>query len=325
MRPLYFAHGYREREAPFSAYFSKLMGRLDFIPSLDPPSDDVNSAKLERHLRYTDGLVAVLTEREGGPFLHILYEISMAIRARKPGLVFLEDTLPEDILTRGVLQCRFSARSYVREIRDHFHALEMLKSYMGEQQLPRYRVSSRQRFSVLTGTDELSPDLTKGIIELLSKRGYKVHDISVEKSPIPLPGHMHYEISDADLIISVVSSKDVLSTYALGVSQSALVPNILLAVSDYPIKPLIPEEYQRRIISNDDVDKSLKAIDSQIELYEEDFLEIDTEGKAEKYADQLAGISLVPGHCSQDPRNMGLYSDWQEVAGSHYFSSSGGR
>jgi len=299
MRPLYFAHGYREREAPFSAYFSKLMGRLDFIPSLDPPSDDVNSAKLERHLRYTDGLVAVLTEREGGPFLHILYEISMAIRARKPGLVFVEDTLPEDILTRGVLQCRFSARSYVREIRDHFHALEMLKSYMGEQQLPRYRVSSRQRFSVLTGTDELSP--------------------------IPLPGHMHYEISDADLIISVVSSKDVLSTYALGVSQSALVPNILLAVSDYPIKPLIPEEYQRRIISNDDVDKSLKAIDSQIELYEEDFLEIDTEGKAEKYADQLAGISLVPGHCSQDPRNMGLYSDWQEVAGSHYFSSSGGR
>lgn len=304
MRPIYFAHGYREREAPFVAYFGKLMGKLDYIPSLDPPSDDVNSAKLERHLRYTDGLVAVLTERESGPSLHILYEISMAIRARKPGLVFLEDTLPEDILPRGILQCRFSSRSYVREIRDHFHSLEILKSYMGEQQLPRYRVSSRQRFCVLTGTDELSPELSKGIIRLLSKRGYKILNISTEKSPIPLPGYMHYDISDADLTISVVSSKAVISTYALGVTQSALVPNILLAVSDYPIRPAIPEEYQRRLISNHDVDNSLKTIDRQIELYEEDFVEIDSEGKAEKYADQLAGVSLAPGHYSRDIRTQ---------------------
>ncbi|UCG54858.1 MAG: hypothetical protein JSV32_01170 [Dehalococcoidia bacterium] len=304
MRPIYFAHGYREREAPFAAYFAKLMSKLDYIPSLDPPSDDVNSAKLERHLRYTDGLVGILTEREGGPSLHILYEISMAIRASKPGLVFVEDTFPEDIVPRGVLQCRFSARSYIREIRDHFHALEILKGYIGEQQLPRYRVSSRQRFCVLTGTDDLSPKLSKGIIGLLSKRGYKILDISTDKSPIPLPGYMHYDICDADLTISVVSSKAVISTYALGVAQSALVPNILLAVNDYPIKHDIPEEYQRRLISNDDFDNSLKIIDRQIELYEEDFVEIDTEGKAEKYADQLAGVSLAPGNYSRDIRTQ---------------------
>ena len=171
MRPIYFAHGYREREAPFNAYFGKLMSKFGFIPSLDPPSDDVNSAKLERHLRYTEGLVGILTARDGGPSLHILYEISMAIRARKPSLVFVEDTLSENILPNGVLQCRFSARSYVRELRDHFHWLEILKGYMGDQQLPRYRVSSRQRYCVLTGTDDLSPEINKGRVSRTGQYG----------------------------------------------------------------------------------------------------------------------------------------------------------
>ena len=304
MRPIYFAHGYREREAPFNAYFGKLMSKHGFIPSLDPPSDDVNSAKLERHLRHTEGIVGILTAREGGPSQHILYEISMAIRARKPSLVFVEDTLGEDILPNGVLQCRFSARSYVREIRDHFHWLEILKGYMGDQQLPRYRVSSRQRYCVLTGTDDLSPEINKGIAELLAKRGYRIIDISKDQSPVPFPGSLHYDIGDADLAISVVSSKAVSSNYALGVAQSSLVPNILLAASDYPITPSIPEEYQRRLISNKTVAKSLEVVDRQIELYEEDFLEIDSEGKAEKYADQLVGVSRPTGHYSSDIRTQ---------------------
>lgn len=66
MHPIYFSHGYREREAPFAAFFSSLMAKIGFIPSLDPPSNDVNSAKLERHLRFTNGLVAVLSMRDGG-------------------------------------------------------------------------------------------------------------------------------------------------------------------------------------------------------------------------------------------------------------------
>ncbi len=302
MRPIYFAHGYREKEAPFAAYFSKLMSKLGYIPSIDPPSKDVNSAKLERHLRFSDGLVAVLTSREGGPSLHILYEISMAIRARKPSLVFVEDTLPESILPSTILQCRFSARSYVREVREHFHALEILKSYLGEQQLPSYKVLSRQRFCLLTGTDVLSPELSKKIIGLLSKRGYKILDLSIMKSAVPLPGEIHYDISDANLLISLVNSKSVISTYILGAAQSTLVPNILLATEDYPLNPTIPNDYQRRMISNGDIEKSLEIVDRQIELYEEDFVSIDSEGKAEKYADQLIGMASIAGHYSQDIR-----------------------
>lgn len=304
MRPIYFAHGYREREAPFAAYFGKLINKVGFIPSLDPPSDDVNSAKLERHLRFTEGLIGVLTERDGGPSLHILYEISMAIRARKPSLVFVEDTLPGDILPPGVLQCRFSARSYIREMRDHFHWLDILKGYMGDSQLPRYRVASRQRFCVLTGTDKLFPDVQRGLKGLLLGRGYNIINISKEKKILPLIGSEHYNISDADLIISIVDSKLVASVYALGVAQSTLVPNILLSTGEYPLQPKIPEEYQRRIIFNKKVDSSLQIIEKQIELFEEDFVEIDTEGKADKYADKLSGVSLAPGQYTRDIRTQ---------------------
>jgi hypothetical protein len=175
---------------------------------------------------------------------------------------------------------------------------------MGDQQLPRYRVSSRQRYCVLTGTDDISPEVNEGIVGLLFKRGYKIVDISSDNPPVPFPGSIHYDISDADLTISVVSSKSVASNYALGVVQSSLVPNILLATREHPLTQAIPEEYQRRLISNDNVDSSLNIVDKQIELYEEDFVEIDTDGKAEKYADQLAGVSLAPGHYSSDIRTQ---------------------
>lgn len=76
MDPVYFAHGYREREAPFAAHFGSLMRSIGFLPSLDPPSDDVNAAKLERHLGYTTGGIAVISARPEGPSPHILFEIS---------------------------------------------------------------------------------------------------------------------------------------------------------------------------------------------------------------------------------------------------------
>jgi len=48
----------------------------------------------------------------------------------------------------------------------------------------------------------------------------------------------------------------------------------------------------------------LATVDKQIQLYEEDFLEIDSDGKAEKYADELAGASLAPGNYSSDIRTQ---------------------
>jgi hypothetical protein len=136
MNLVYYAHSYRKPDADVVGFFSDLMRSEHLIASLDPPSDHLNSAKPERHLGSTDGMVAVLTAREGGVSQYILYEISLCLRARKPLLVFVEDLLPGGLVPARVLQRRFSRRGVLRQLREHQHALRTLKSYIGEDHRP---------------------------------------------------------------------------------------------------------------------------------------------------------------------------------------------
>src|SRR5262245_20410174 len=109
-----------------------LLRNHGLTPSLDPPSDQLNSAKLERHLRSSDGLVAVLTWRDSDVYSkYIFYEILLGVRAHKPVLVFVEDSLPDDIIPRWILQRRFSRRFYGRQVRELSTAVAEFKAYVG--------------------------------------------------------------------------------------------------------------------------------------------------------------------------------------------------
>jgi len=287
MHPIYFSHGYREREAPFAAYFSSLMAKVGFVPSLDPPSNDVNSAKLERHLSYTNGMVAVLSNRETGPSPHIIYEMSMGLRCNKPTLVFAEDSIPESLLPRKVIIKRFSERSYIRETTDHLYALERLSAYIGKSQLPRYRGEESQKSCIFLGDNILSSDVRNAVKSLLDHKGYMIKRVSPKSKTLPISGFDHSEIQHTNLAISVLTSKSPFNSYVLGALQTTLVPTITLSVGYYPLIEGVPEEYQRRVIQKND-QQDFDLIKSQIELFEEDFIEIDSSGKAEKYADKLA-------------------------------------
>jgi hypothetical protein len=121
MNIVYFSHSYRKEDAQIVKYFGRLMRSENLIPSLDPPSESVNAAKLERHLNSSDGMVAVITKREGGVSPHILFEIVLCLRARKPVIVFVEDELSDKLVPARILQRRFSRRSYLRQVRQHRH------------------------------------------------------------------------------------------------------------------------------------------------------------------------------------------------------------
>ena len=86
MHLVYYAHSYRKPDDELNEMFEELMVSEGMTPSIDPPSDRLNSAKPERHLRSTDGLLCVLPYREGGPSSYILYEIELAMRGRRPVL-----------------------------------------------------------------------------------------------------------------------------------------------------------------------------------------------------------------------------------------------
>ena len=128
MNVILFSHSYRPEDNILVEHFSGLIQSQGLIPSLDPPSDSVNAAKLERHLNSSDGMVAVLSWRKGGISEYILFEISACLKARKPLLVFVEDNLPNDIVPSRILQSRFSRQYFIRQIREHKYSIQNLNT-----------------------------------------------------------------------------------------------------------------------------------------------------------------------------------------------------
>lgn len=137
-----------------------------FLPSLDPPSTNVNAAKLERHLSHTDAMIAILTMRETGVSPHIYYEIALGVRSQKPLLVFVEDTLPSNILPARILQRRFSHRSFLRDSREHRQSLSILRTYISDPP-PHYQVLLTRRTCLILGGPTLPGDVFAKLQEFI--------------------------------------------------------------------------------------------------------------------------------------------------------------
>src|SRR6266487_929394 len=185
MALIYFAHSYRDRDAKVVDYFGRLMRSEGLIPSLDPPSRTVNGAKLQRHLNSSDGMVAVLSRRESGTSPHILYEVALAIRARFPLLVFIEDTLPSEIVSDRILQQRFSLRSFLREAPVHRHALTTFKDYVGVTSAGWYQRVRRKRSCLVLDSGLVQPALRETTLQWINEADYEV-EIADDSGSAPL-------------------------------------------------------------------------------------------------------------------------------------------
>lgn len=174
MNIVYFSHSYREEDISVVSFFGKLIQSQGLILSIDAPSENISAAKLERHFNSTDGMVAVLSSREGGVSKFINFEISLCLRARKPLLVFVEDNINTKRIPSRVLQKRFSRRYLPWEIKEHTHAIQSLKAYMGVMPLPKYQSSNKKRACLLVGLSILHEDEREVVKEIIKKRNYSV-------------------------------------------------------------------------------------------------------------------------------------------------------
>lgn len=291
MHIVYFSHSYRPEDSNINSYFAELIGSQELIPSLDPPSESVNAAKLERHMKYSDGMVAILTQREGGPSKHILFEISLCLRARKPILVFVEDVLATDVIPSRILQRRFSRKSFLRQIREHQHALSIMKIYMGQAPPPKYQPSISKKSCLVIGSSDMPGSLKDAITYSLENNNYE---------SINMDDCNHYiytqkicdEVASADLAVSFIDTDRNFSHCLIGAAQFALVPTILLTINrTFDFNPYIPKEYQARIMDASDESVNKEILCNEIELCEEDFLELKDKEKIEKYMRLLFEVS----------------------------------
>jgi hypothetical protein len=256
------------------------------VASLDPPSTNVNSAKLERHLGHCDAMVVVLTERESGASPHILYEVGLGLRGQKPVLVFVEDTLPADIVPGHVLQRRFSFRSFPRNIREHRQSLATLREYIGEA-APRYQGLLAPRTCLLLGASTLGPELGAAIEEhVRQERRYTT--ISSPELLAQLDRHpISYGIfGEISLVIAFdVAALGRREVQLLGEVRGANLPLIKFATeADSLLPAAVPAEYQPRIMGGGvSPAEVMKMISTELEIYEEDFLELPDSASADRY------------------------------------------
>ncbi|MDG4757301.1 hypothetical protein [Micromonospora sp. WMMD710] len=290
---VYFAHSYRPRDAMINDYFARLMEAEGLIASLDPPSTHVNSAKLERHLSHCDAMVVVLTERESGTSPHIMYEIGLGLRSRKPLLVFVEDTLPRTILPPTLLQCRFSFRSFPRNVREHRQALAMLRAYTGEP-TPRYQSPLSPRTCLLLGSSVLAAGVGDAVREFIEReRRYTVLSSQALLAEIDEHPIGYSALSEVSLAVAFTgATADRREDRLLGEVRGTNVPLIRVVVEPGPATVAkVPAEYLPRVMRPELGTAGLiSLVSNELEIYEEDFLELSDGSSADRYTQFLIDL-----------------------------------
>ncbi len=266
------------------------------VVNFDPPSKSVNSAKLERNLLVSDGMVAVLTWRSSGPSQYILYEIGLALRARKPIAVFLDDRLPDGIIPPRVLQRRFSSRTYFHQIREHSHALRVLKEYIGDPPPVRYQPSAGQRSCGLVGLDGISTSRAEDFRQFVANRGYRPVDMSTVETSNPLSFAAFEYVASLDLLLACADSSGREASFWKGTLASALVPTIAFTSAQaYPVDNRFPREFQPCLVDASGAEPIGTVLGAEFGLFEQDFLATSDQKAIERYTQTLVSAGTLNG------------------------------
>ena len=301
MHVIYYSHSYRKADDPINEFFQELMLDEGLTPSLDPPSDPerLNSAKPERHLRSTDGMIAVLTYRDPEPSPYILYEISLCLRSQKPVLVFIEDVLPNSIISGAVLVRRFSRSRYLREVRNHRHALRTLKTYIGPEPPPSYEPTSEQRSCLILGASAISPAQCDEIKKTLVSLSYNPKELQSTSNYLSYPHPYESLISQSAVCLSFVENISPAECYLIGAARASLTPTILLSQDpNFAFNQKVPLEYQPRIVYANDIGMLCETVTSEINIFQQDYLELNDQKDVIRYR-----VALI-----QEVRNNGVYA-----------------
>lgn len=302
---VYFSHSYRKEDAPIVRYFTDLIRAAGLVPILDPPSEAVNAARLQRHLRDSDGMVVVLTRRDTGISPHILFEAALCLQARKPILIFIEDTVVTKALPERLLRSRFSRKWYFRQVRDHHHALQMFRAYLGTEPPPRYQPSSNRRSCIVVGKNMLKSNIATAIERFMDNEGYDIVWVKggehYKQSDIALSEHL----SCADIALTLVDSREPVEQFLIGAIRTAFIPTISFTANpDWPRDPAVPDDYHPTLTDLDRESQLLQDLRHHIMLFDQAFVGLDSPKEVDKYIDLLMQISSPAGHYDKSIRDI---------------------
>jgi hypothetical protein len=305
MHLVYLSHSYRDKDVPFFRYFGNLIRAEGLVPILDPPSESVNAARLQRHLRDSDGMIVLLSRRDDSVSPHILFEAIMCLQARKPILVFVEDTVSVEPLPPRLLRSRFSRKWYFRQVRDHRQALQLFRTYLGAEPPPRYQPASSRLRCLVAGAELHGKGTVEALADVIGGEGYELvvdhGDHRHQQGGVALSEHL----SCADLAVTLVDGQAPTDQFLMGAIRSAFIPTI--AFTQNPGRhsdPAIPEVYHPAATNVGDLTRFRQDLRRQLALFEQAFVELDTHDDVQTYTDLLIRTSGPPGSYDRNIRNI---------------------
>jgi hypothetical protein len=298
MHIVYWAHSYREDDAAINRHFGVLIERAErMIVNFDPPSESVNESKLLQNLRSCDGMVAVLTWRATGPSPYILFEIGLALRARKPVVVFMDERLSGDVLPSRVMQQRFSPRTYFRQVREHLQGLRVLKTYMGDPPPTRYQPSPDQRGCGLIGCSGLDGASRALLLRLVAERGYRAVNLEKVENENPLVFEPFEHLAVLSLAIRCAEGRTPRSAYWAGATSAAAIPAITFTTNaGYRFSDRFPREFQPCIANTTGSMSLEEVVNREFDLFEQNFLNAQSADTIERYVRKQIEAGALAGN-----------------------------
>lgn len=316
MHIIYWAHSYREEDAAINRHFGLLIEQAErMIVNFDPPSASVNESKLQQNLRSCDGMVAVLTRRATGPSPYILFEIGLALRARKPVVVFVDDRISGNVLPPRIMQQRFSALTYFRQVREHVQALSVLKAYMGDPPPTRYQPSTDQRGCGLIGLGGLDGASRALLTRFVEGRGYRAVNLEEVEPNYPLVFDQVEHLAVLDVALRCADVQTAGALYWAGAVSAAAVPSITFTMNPgYPFSSEFPREFQPRAANSTDVPPLDQALNGEFDLFEQNFLNAQSADVIERYVKMQIQAGALAGNYEANTRQQFIGA----IMGDHY-------
>ena len=145
MSIVYFAHSYRERDASVVDFFARLIRSEGLTVSLDPPSQSVNSAKLQRHLNASDGMeYAVLSSERRNLAAHPVQDRYLRSRTVSHSSSSSRTRSPVGSSRRGSRTAILAQMVSAGGSGAPAHA-QGVRSYLHEYSPPRFRPAAGRR------------------------------------------------------------------------------------------------------------------------------------------------------------------------------------
>lgn len=267
-----------------------------------------STAKLIRHLNCCDGMIAVLTRRDGGVSPYIMYEIQTCIKARKPLLVFVEDTLDEDVIPSRLLQQRFSRISYIQQVREHTQAIHTLSEFIGDDCPPRYQAFSKRRRCICIGLSELAPDVQEPLRRLIEEKDYGIKEVKDAGIFSDLSKMDTIDLlSSSDIALVIIREAEPITYYLLGLLEGLLVPSIYISLSDLShYHGMVPDDFKIHQIREEKIAETITYIERHFSVFEQNFNELEDGHSFTEYVDRL---SSAPKQTGFPGNNIAYYID----------------